>query len=332
MTLSPLEKLKAAAAARTQAAPAAPQAEAPTKATAVIPAASPAPQAAPAAQQGAKNALAALFNKSPDELDTANLFAEVNGGGGGIHGAYAQIKNKNWHVPKKLSSDIEEYMPSGNRGFTMIPLGKRLAYTQWPFSKAANGKPDGQPPLSRGAIPSPRVYAGSIELQRRVIGVGSKVQYKKYTPETLKAAGLGKLTPETHVFGWTPNVGFLTLVVPGFKSSELTMEQLSQDTVNACIGVAPLVFIIDLHSAVNKKAAPGADNATWEDAFLRVEAQPTHPKTSEYIAKWEEFSNGNIEKVAEAVQAFLATSDYGGESVEATEKLVARFEMCRIGS
>lgn len=289
---------------------------------------------APATQDEAKNALALLWGKTPDQVEAADVFDEVNGQGGvAFAQPFAQIKKGNWDVYSKTPSEIMEFMPVANRPFTMVYLGYSVGATVWPISSNPNGKPDGKPPMYRFRIPSSRTYPGSTDLVRRTLGIGSKVQYKKIKPETLKngGPGIGKLTPEIHIHGWTPKTGFIILSAPGFKTSELTAASLAQDTVRDFIGVAPLVFILDKHQTVNKKAQPGADNATWDDFFVRAEARPNEAKTTEYMAAWEAWSSANMIELATRAQAFASGSDFSGIDVEAVERYLAKYEMLPIG-
>jgi hypothetical protein len=353
-----LARLKAAAAKNSQAAAQAPAAveaapvtstPAPTPAAAA-PQAQTAPQsapeatkavstavsatAAPATQDEAKNTLALLWGKTTDQVEASDVFDEVNGQGGvAFSQPFAQIKKGNWDVYSKTPSEIMEFMPVANRPYTMVYLGYSVGATVWPISSNPNGKPDGKPPLYRFRIPSSRTYPGSTDLIRRTLGIGSKVQYKKIKPETLKTAGpgIGKLVPEIHIHGWTPKTGFIILSVPGFKSAELTAASLAQDTARDFIGVAPLVFILDKHQTVNKKAAPGADNATWDDHFVRAEARPNETKTTDYMAAWEAWSSANVIELATRAQAFASGSDFSGVDVETVERYLSKFEMLPVG-
>jgi len=349
---SALDRLKAAAGKNAPAAgttptptPVTPAATAPAAAATAPAAETPAPTATKAVSttvstsapikdaSEAKNVLADLWGKTTEEVEAGSLFDEMNSGGMAHTLPFAQIKNKNWSVDKKLDPNIAEFMPSGDKAFTMVYLGYRFGYTIWPITDVVAGKqakPDGRPPIARGVIPSSRMLANSTDITRRMLGIGSKVQYKKLKPDVLKSKGLGKLTPETHILGWTPDTGFLILSCPGFKTSELTSAQLVDENIRSCVGVAPLAFKLLVNETINKKVDPAADNAKWSDAYVQPEAQPNSKRTQEYLEAWEAFSNANVQDVATVVRNFMAGADYNGESIENTEKYLARYENCPV--
>jgi hypothetical protein len=308
-------------------------AAAPAPAPVAAPAPAPAP-AAPAAEakpqtlivqttfgsdEEAKNALALLYNDDGG-ADLSKVFDDVKGQGGvSFSHPFAQIKQGNWDVYQKGCPDsVFEYMPAGNRPFTMVYLGHRVGATGW-IGESGSGKP----PVFKFAIPHRKVFADATELTRQVISIGRKVQFKILKEASY--AHLGKLTPETHIFGWTPNTGFIILSVPGYSSTDLTTQQLATDEVKAVAGKAPLVFTIEVENVVNKNAQPGAKNAAWKNYYAGVAMKTTEQKSVEMYTAWNDFQARNQAEVARQTFAFLRTEDFKGLPIDQVTALLQKY-------
>ena len=327
------------------AAPAAVQAQAtvpvPTPAASPAPTPAAAPQAtnavaaAPASSvlatttinsdEDAKNALAMLYGPSADaanDVTPADMFDEIDSGGGlAFKLPFAQVRKGNWDVHKSCPQTIYDFMPAGKRPFWMIYLGYRIGGIGWPVTSGATG---GAPPLFRFAIPHRRMFPASTEVTRQTLLYGSKIQYKKVNEEKYKH--IGKLTPEIHIFGWTPNTGFICLTVQGFSPSELTAEGLSPKTIRDIEGLGPLCFTIEAHETVNKKVTdPNAKNARWTDYWIKPDFQPTEEKSNALFTAWEKFKSENIQEFARTVVAFHKTEDYNGLSQDEISRKLSQY-------
>jgi hypothetical protein len=350
MSVSALDKLKAAAAQKsnpaantqTQAAQApvqTPAAVAPTPtqtATQSQPKSTPAPAASvntlyvpPTSvsnDDDARKALALLRDDDQEDSEAgiSTIFDDMNNSGGiSFSHPFAQIKVGNWNVHQKSCPEtVFEYMPVGSRAFTMIYLGHRVGATGWPSTNGA--PPAGLPPTFKFALPHRKLYPDATELTRQVLAVGSRIQYKKLPEE--RWAPLGKLTPEVHIFGWTPKTGFIILSVPGFNSAELTCNALSQKSVRDVMGEAPLVFSIEKNSVVNKKAKPGDKNANWVNYYAAATLNHTDEKSKQMYAEWKAFKDKNVIDVANQCMAFQSCQDFKGLTTEETAKLIGRYQ------
>lgn len=261
--------------------------------------------------EGAANALLALYGKSDTEVEvsTSELFESVDTGGGMAFSLpFASVRKGNWDVHKSCPPAIYDFMPAGKRSFSGIYLGHRVGAIGWPVTKAATG---GGAPLFRFAIPHRRMFPSSVEVTRQTLAIGSKIQYKKVTEEKYKH--LGKLTPEVHIFCWTPKTGYIVLVCTGFSPSELTAESLSPKVIRDMESYGALKFTIEEHVTVNKKITdPNASNARWTDYFIKADFQPTEEKSLELYAAWEEYKSKSIRIFAEEATRFHKAADYNG--------------------
>lgn len=261
--------------------------------------------------EGAANALLALYGKSDTEVEvsTSELFESVDTGGGmAFTLPFASVRKGNWDVHKSCPPAIYDFMPAGKRSFSAIYLGHRVGAIGWPVTKSATG---GGAPLFRFAIPHRRMFPSSVEVTRQTLAIGSKIQYKKVTEEKYKH--LGKLTPEVHVFCWTPKTGYIVLVCTGFSPSELTAESLSPKVIRDMESYGALKFTIEEHVTVNKKITdPNAPNARWIDYFIKADFQPTEEKSLELYAAWEEYKGKSIRIFAEEATRFHKAADYNG--------------------
>lgn len=263
--------------------------------------------------EGAANALLALYGKSDTEVEvsTSELFESVDTGGGlAFSLPFASVRKGNWDVHKSCPPVIYDFMPAGKRSFSAIYLGHRVGAIGWPVTKAATG---GGAPLFRFAIPHRRMFPSSVEVTRQTLAIGSKIQYKKVTEEKYKH--LGKLTPEVHIFCWTPKTSYIVLVCTGFSPSELTAESLSPKVIRDMESYGALKFTIEEHVTVNKKITdPNAPNARWTDYFIKADFQPTEEKSLELYAAWEEYKSKSIRIFAEEATRFHKAADYNGLS------------------
>ena len=313
-------------------APAAPVAAAPVTQAAAPAAAAPAASTAVSVPSTietdaeAENALALLYGPlttgEADAPTPAEMFEEIDSGGGlAFKHPFAQVRKGNWDVHKSCPQTIYDFMPAGKRPFWMIYLGYRIGAIGWPVTSGATG---GAPPLFRYAIPHRRMFAASTEVTRQTLGFGSKIQYKKVHEDKYKH--IGKLTPETHIFGWTPNTGYVILTVQGFSPSELTAEGLGAKTIRDIEGLGPLCFTIEEHVTVNKKVTdPNAKNARWSDYWIKADFQPTETKSTALFSAWEEHKKTGIKEFANQSVAFHKALDYQGLSQEEISRTLAQY-------
>lgn len=277
-------------------------------------------EAAIESDEDASNALLALYGKTDTEVEvsTSELFDSVDSGGGmAFTLPFASVRKGNWDVHKDCPPAIYDYMPAGKRAFSAIYLGHRVGAIGWPVTKTTGGAA----PLYRFAIPHRRMFPSSVEVTRQTLAIGSKIQYKKVSDDKYKH--LGKLTPEVHIFCWTPKTGFIVLVCTGFSPSELTAEALSPKVIRDTESYGALKFTIGEHVTINKKVTdPNAANAQWKDYYIKAEFQPTEEKSIELYTAWEEFKSKSIRKFAEEATRFHKATDYNGlSSADITTKL-----------
>lgn len=250
-------------------------------------------------------ALLAMYSPSGDVPSLSQIADEVDGGSGlRLTHPFSQIRKGNWTTHKSCPEAIIDAMPVGDRPFNMIYLGHRLGATCW------RGKPgDGTPPAYGFALPHGRLDSRAVDMQRRTLYVGSLVQYKKL-PEAVLGE-LGKLTPEVHVFGWTPKTGFVILVVSGYSSSQFTIDNMKGNIETNCPQTA-LKFEIDPHITENRKRPIDDPRRKWTDYAIKATSTPTDPRTQDLMGSWTQYFQTNIKEVASQCTTFLKAADFQG--------------------
>ena len=307
-----------------------------TPATPAAPAASQAPSQAPAvADQGhgyralpslvtdEAAALAAFQSIAGSDADLATIVDQVEGGAGMTHTfPFAQLKGEQWDVHKSCPQEISEFMPVGRRPFLGIYLCQRIAATGW---KGGGTRGSGSPPLWHFALPYPTAHDRASELNERTLRVGREIQFTK-ADDKVRFDQLGRLTPEVHVLVWTPQTQFIVLVVPGYRSTVLTLELLKGKIQQFM--TQPLRWEIETEVQENKRVAkenPDAKNARWEEHYLTSTFEPSD-KCKELKKAWDEFYARDPVTAGNALLAFQHAADYQGLSVEEVADLLTRYE------
>ena len=318
--LSAVEKIKAAMAARnagTTEAPA-PAAEAPAPA--------PAPAAEVTAERipteaPATTSLVATFSAEPSD-DEAKNFALMLGsgnalstsladladvdGGTGVRFAlpFAQMKKGGWSAYEKSPPEVLENLPASNRPARVIFLGVRLGLTGWAGASSASGK--GGPPMWAAVIPTPLVHQSSGELVTKAMKIGNKVQFTKRA-DRAKYDTVGRLTPEAHILAWTPLAGFFVLVVPGYKSTRLTLEAFKD--VEASAGF-PVVVEVDKEVQHNDKATD-PDAREWDTYYAKAKLV-TDDRALALAQEFEALKARDAVGIGSVMMKFHRGSDFDG--------------------
>jgi hypothetical protein len=277
-------------------------------------------------EQEANMVLSTLFGGNAT-MDLAGVASAVESGGEAFSTPYARLKEGKWEAPKSTDPKVYDYMPVSDRPFYGVYLGYRLGATGW--RGAAMPGSGGNPPLYRMAIPHP-LAAGQrgVELAQKVLAVGSKVQFTK-SADRVKFDSAGRLSPEIHILVWTPNAGFITLVVSGYTSVQNTLDAMKKTEVANRPGL-PYKFLPEKETIVNKKAAEGAANRSWDNYHVTAAAAVDESGQRMHQA-FQQFRQTHVMELQKAVAAFLNGTDYNGLSGEAIDNKLAEYDVIARG-
>lgn len=275
----------------------------------------------------AASTLALLLGRVPDStIEIADAAADADQGGMSFKQPFASCRKGNWSVSKTAYDDaIRANMPMGDRPFQMVYLSHRVGATGWKGA-GVQGKA-GDRPLWKYAIP---IYVRQNEnliknelmsmFVRGSMFVGSRINFTK-SGERVKFDEVGRLTPEIHILGWTPEVGFITLVVSGFKPTEYTIENLSETKLVPGLAYK---FEPELHNEKNRKAKPGDLNEAWENWAIKALLDASDSRGAQITQEFINAKSRNNIGFLNEITGFGETSDFEGLSMaELADKLTS---------
>lgn len=252
------------------------------------------------------SAALALLTGSEGISVTDIIAGAAEGGGAREDYPFAQIRQFNWNVFQGVDDRIKEFMPLGNRPYTGIYCGMRVACTAWP-----SASPSGDQPVWAAAAPHVRINPQGAILAERIMKVGRKIQYTKRVDRGCYDTA-GHLTPELHFLVWTPNAGFIVLIISGFNSVSLTSENVKKLETNLSQPLLGMPVIFSIGVEVQKRSAKTAtgdpEKDSWKDPKidLDIAANETGSKILEAFREL-----GQTTK-AENLMRFAKTLDFDG--------------------
>jgi len=328
--LSAVEKIKAAMAARNAGAAPATSAEAPAS-TEVV--AERAEATAPAPEP--TGTLVASFTGELTDDDATNLaltlgtgkapttslaeLADVDGGTSVRHSLpFVQLKAGGWSVYDKLPAEVKENLPASNRPARAVFLGIRLGLTGWAGGSSSTGK--GGPPMWAAVVPTPLVHQSSGELVVKSMKIGHKIQFTKRA-ERAKYDVVGRLTPEAHILAWSQLAGFFILVVPGYKSTRLTLDAFKDVEGNAGF---PVLIEVDKETQHNEKATD-PEAREWESAYAKAKLV-TDQRQLELAQEFEALKARDAVGVGRMMMKFHRGADYDGLQLPELVRKLASYD------
>lgn len=277
-------------------------------------------------EQEASMVLSTLFGGGAT-MDLAGVASAVDSGGEAFSMPYARLKEGKWEAPKSTDPKVYDFMPVSDRPFYAVYLGYRLGATGW-RGAAGNGG-GGSAPLYRMVIPHP-LSAGQrgVDLAQKVLSIGSKIQFTK-SAERVKFDGAGRLSPEIHILVWTPNAGFITLVLSGYTSVQNTLDAMKKTEVANRPGL-PYKFLPEKETIINKRAQEGAANRSWDNYHVSAAAAVDENGQRMHQA-FQQFRQTHVMELQKACVAFLNGTDYTGLSGEAIDAKLAEYDVIARG-
>ena len=296
--------------------------------------------AAPATQEAPSRGLPALVNDEQSALATFDfLGADTEGGelseiaarqaaGGGVSHTlpFISLRNGSWDPkPKYIDGSVVQWAPTGQRDFCAVYVSHRLAATGWIGAGSAGS---GEPPAFSYALPTgraPEVGKRALKAAADTLSIGRKIQFTP-SDDRVKFDDIGRITPELQILVWNPEVGFLILVAPGYKSTIDTLESLRESEVEKAPG-APVVVSVEETEEKNKRVAkenPNAKNASWTTQYLgfRVDAGQNGVRLME---AWKELRARDAVNTANTALSFITAQDFQGHTLDQVEDLIARY-------
>jgi hypothetical protein len=254
----------------------------------------------------ASQLLSCMMKGGSSAASLAAITAATDEGGVKELFPFATVKNGNWQPYTKIPNNILDHMPIGTRPFRMVYLSHRIGALGW---QGAGSKTTKQPPLWSAAAPIPAVSALAAQVNADIMTIGSRVQFTKAEQRT-KFDTAGRLSPEVHVFGWTPKTGFIVLVCGTFTGAKLTLEAFADHEGK---GGMPMSVELASETQTNPKATD-PNKARWEVTYISPSVKVDAPAT-ELAQAFETLKATNPQALAEEMIKFATAGDYVGLSL-----------------
>lgn len=219
----------------------------------------------------AQRALAAMFGggAAQNAMSISAIAEDLDDGGVRESFPFASVRKGSWVAYNKIDPLIYDALPIGQRPYRMVYISHRLGAIGWAGPAEGSSK---QPPLWAAVAPIPSVSQLAGELNRRILKIGSKIQYTAGSARE-KFDAVGRLTPEIHVFGWRPDTGFIVLVCSTFKSTELS--SLAFKNFESKGGV-PIVLELGVEHQHNPRATD-PKKRDWDVTYLKPRVELDKP-------------------------------------------------------
>jgi len=243
--------------------------------------------------------------------------------GGGVREAFpfATLKKGSWSAYNKIDQNILDAMPVGNRAFRMVYLAHRLAAVAWVGSGDGSNK---QPPIWAAAAPIPTVDALASEINQNLLLVSRKIQFTG-ADNRAKFDTLGRISPEVHIFGWTPATGYIVLVCSTYTAATLTSAAFS--SIEGRGGI-PIKLEIATETQDNPKATD-PKKRQWDVAYVKPVIVLDEPAQALATA-FDTLRAQNLRSVATECLKFGRGDDYNGlKTPELVEKLAQYFPLIK---
>jgi hypothetical protein len=290
----------------------------------------------PAAAIERLKALAAAAPVSDTNLHGLVEEADSDGGGMSHTFPFVSLRNGSWKEPKDFDKNLAQYLPAGARPFSAVFLGYRISATGW---RGQAGKGNTGVPLWRFALPNLLCNTALADqalvrdVTSRVLTIARDVQYTK-AAEKSKYDGVGRMAIETHLLVWAPGIGLMCMVVPGWETSDLTMQSASKAQGMGQL-MRPFQVVVKTHTVINKKkqkqlqAGENIDPKTvsWDLQYADIELD-TSPVGMTLYQNFQGLQNNPeaLTALANSLESFNAARDYSGLSLEEVADLVTKYD------
>ncbi len=262
---------------------------------------------------------------------------------------FCNLKKGNWTDTGTADKPAPgaQYLPAGTRPYSTILLGYRYAATGWK-GDASNDGSKASAPLYRFVLPTLEGDSGILPLVSAVTKIARKIQYTG-RQDRAKFDALGRMTLETQVLIWVPNLPLGLLCVSGWEAANLTSKSVD-DAVRAGQRMQPFSVTVGEQQEVNDNkvkmrekylaevsAAKAANRAcalkevteaecSWTTKFgkFTLDTGAVGTATRAQFQDWIQ-NEANLVSLANTVKNFNTGRDYNGLSVEEIGALVAKY-------
>jgi hypothetical protein len=274
----------------------------------------------------------------------------ADGGGMMSHSLpFCNLKKGNWTDTGTADKPAPgaQFLPAGTRPYSALLLGYRYAATGWKGDASNDGSKSGAP-LYRFVLPTLEGDSGILPLTTEVLKIARKIQYTGRT-DRAKFDVLGRLTLETQVLVWVPDLPLGVLCVSGWEPSNLTSKSVDE-AIRAGQRMQPFSVTVGEKQEVNDNkvklrelylAELAASKAANRPCTLKEVTEAECSWTTKFgkftldtgavgmslRAKFQDWvaNEANLVSMANTFQNFNTGADYNGMSVEEVNVLVSKY-------